>query len=560
MSLSPSPSTVIASGETSPTGTSPVASQPTDATPKIEDRTTQSSPTVSPEKALFKEENMAVEGSSANISPISDSAKTTENNDQIDSVNVESGLSSPSSFPLSASPTAGLEAASCRSPNANASRMASSTSPLPATSPPVPNPCTAVSTEAQQQLISSFGASPTLPMATTLNTSNTCIPITTDDLEEVMLELNNFERQQVSDGKEVVPSTIPPILEGYLQFVARGGNTHFPWAKVKLLFKVKLDHVISEFYSISPTDDIAPAPNVDTFDFASVKEKVFQQLETFSGIPFTIQRLAELLTAPKRHYRRTDKFMRALEKNMLIVSTVEARVPPPILDQSVQFPPPHYLPASLHSPTKSINLTILNGQADMDTYMKENELNGPSSRLLGQSSLTHGNEGSMTTASLTSNVSPNRNLTALSAINGNNSLMLSGSPIPASNLSSLNRSSTCEGGDKMRLSSKENAKDCNIEAEFEDEDEDEEEEEDDDSEGVELNVGLPGDRTGNSVCVMQSESGCSSGHMMEGRSSDNAHFSISSAQGGETLSESQSQNASGTSIEAKLEESGRYIH
>ena len=166
----------------------------------------------------------------------------------------------------------------------------------------------------------------------------------------------------------------------------------------------------------------------------------------------------------------------------------------------------------------------------------------------------------MTTASLTSNVSPNRNLTALSAINGNNSLMLSGAPIPASNLSSLNRSSTCEGGDKMRLSSKENAKDCNIEAEFEDEDEDEEEEEDDDSEGVELNVGLPGDRTDNSVCVMQSESGCSSGHMMEGRSSDNAHFSISSAQGGETLSESQSQNASGTSIEAKLEESGRYIH
>jgi hypothetical protein len=31
----------------------------------------------------------------------------------------------------------------------------------------------------------------------------------------------------------------------------------------------------------------------------------------------------------------------------------------------------------------------------------------------------------------------------------------------------------------MRLSSKENAKDCNIEAEFEDEDEDEEEEEED---------------------------------------------------------------------------------
>ena len=112
----------------------------------------------------------------------------------------------------------------------------------------------------------------------------------------------------------------------------------------------------------------------------------------------------------------------------------------------------------------------------------------------------------------------------------------------------------------MRLSSKENAKNRNIEAEFEDEDEDEEEEEEEDSEGVELNVGVPGDRTDNRACVMQSESGCSSGPMMEGRSSDNAHFSISSAEGGKTLSESQSQNASGISIEAKLEESGTYIH
>ena len=52
---------------------------------------------------------------------------------------------------------------------------------------------------------------------------------------------------------------------------------------------------------------------------------MFEQLDAFAGIPFTVQRLAELLTSPRRHYKRTDKFMRALEKNMLIVSTVEAR-------------------------------------------------------------------------------------------------------------------------------------------------------------------------------------------------------------------------------------------
>lgn len=39
--------------------------------------------------------------------------------------------------------------------------------------------------------------------------------------------------------------------------------------------------------------------------------------------PFTIQRLCELLCAPRKHYKRTDKFMRGIEKNLLVVSTVD---------------------------------------------------------------------------------------------------------------------------------------------------------------------------------------------------------------------------------------------
>ena len=89
--------------------------------------------------------------------------------------------------------------------------------------------------------------------------------------------------------------------------------------------KKKIPKLILDFSALCPTDDIPPAPNVDVFNFQAIKNKVFEQLDSFAGIPFTVQRLAELLTSPRRHYKRTDKFMRALEKNMLIVSTVEAR-------------------------------------------------------------------------------------------------------------------------------------------------------------------------------------------------------------------------------------------
>ena len=111
----------------------------------------------------------------------------------------------------------------------------------------------------------------------------------------------------------------------YLEFVARTGSANFPWTKVKPLFRSKLENVIIDFSNVSPADEVPPVPNVDVFNFAAIRNKVFEQLDAFAGIPFTVQRLSELLTAPRRHYKRTDKFMRALEKNMLIVSTVEAR-------------------------------------------------------------------------------------------------------------------------------------------------------------------------------------------------------------------------------------------
>ena len=75
---------------------------------------------------------------------------------------------------------------------------------------------------------------------------------------------------------------------------------------------------------------------VDVFQFDQMKERIFEQLESYSGIPFTVQRLCELLVQPKRHYKRTDKFMRGLEKIMLVVSTID---PNPSSEEAESEPP-----------------------------------------------------------------------------------------------------------------------------------------------------------------------------------------------------------------------------
>jgi len=50
---------------------------------------------------------------------------------------------------------------------------------------------------------------------------------------------------------------------------------------------------------------------------------VLERFDLFRAAPFTIQRLSELITQPTRHYKKKEKFIRGLEKTVLVVSTVE---------------------------------------------------------------------------------------------------------------------------------------------------------------------------------------------------------------------------------------------
>jgi hypothetical protein len=53
-----------------------------------------------------------------------------------------------------------------------------------------------------------------------------------------------------------------------------------------------------------------------------MKKMLIEKLDSFNAAPFTIQRISELLADPRKQYSRIDKFMRAVEKTILVVSTV----------------------------------------------------------------------------------------------------------------------------------------------------------------------------------------------------------------------------------------------
>ncbi|KAJ0176044.1 hypothetical protein K1T71_008218 [Dendrolimus kikuchii] len=136
-----------------------------------------------------------------------------------------------------------------------------------------------------------------------------------ENAEEIFHFLEEFSKRK--------PKTIPQELNDYLAYVARTGDPVYQWSLVKSLFKEKLLTVITDFYETSPGIDIPPYPNVDPFNYDIMKNSLLERLDSFTSAPFTVQRICELLTCPRKQYNRVDKFMRAIEKNILVVSTRE---------------------------------------------------------------------------------------------------------------------------------------------------------------------------------------------------------------------------------------------
>ncbi len=135
-----------------------------------------------------------------------------------------------------------------------------------------------------------------------------------ENMENFLDALNAFERKPSRE--------IPKELEELLCRIAHNGEPLFPWSKLKPLVVTKLENVIQEYIQTNPCEEVPMLPNVENVKFDDMRERLMRSLNAFNSAPFTMQRLCELLTHPKRYYQRSDKFMRGVEKNVQVVSTI----------------------------------------------------------------------------------------------------------------------------------------------------------------------------------------------------------------------------------------------
>ncbi|XP_069499314.1 serine/threonine-protein phosphatase 4 regulatory subunit 2 [Ambystoma mexicanum] len=136
----------------------------------------------------------------------------------------------------------------------------------------------------------------------------------TMDLDRLQEALKDFDKR--------VKKEVCPVLDEFLCHVAKTGETMFQWSQIKTYFIFKLEKVMEDFKTSAPEARGPSNPNVEYIPYEEMKERILKIVSGFNGIPFTIQRLCELLTEPRRNYSGTDKFLRGVEKNVMVVSCV----------------------------------------------------------------------------------------------------------------------------------------------------------------------------------------------------------------------------------------------
>ncbi|XP_011612671.1 serine/threonine-protein phosphatase 4 regulatory subunit 2-B [Takifugu rubripes] len=135
------------------------------------------------------------------------------------------------------------------------------------------------------------------------------------------MEIDSLQEALRDFDKKAKKETCP-LLEQFLCHVAKTGETLVQWSQFKNYFLFKLEEVMDDFRASAPEQRGPANPNVESIPFEDMKERILKIVNGYNGIPFTIQRLCELLTEPKRNYTGTDKFLRGVEKNVMVVSCV----------------------------------------------------------------------------------------------------------------------------------------------------------------------------------------------------------------------------------------------
>nr|TKR85926.1 serine/threonine-protein phosphatase 4 regulatory subunit 2 [Populus alba] len=143
---------------------------------------------------------------------------------------------------------------------------------------------------------------------------NTTSPRNRDENPEDASSINPGEKES---KPEIAGEEDEEEVRGILQVIASTGKFWHDWEKLKSLLSFQLKQVLSEY----PEAKMTTKEQEETYQ--DLVKKLDEALHNFEeGPPFTLQRLCEILLAARHIYPNLSKLALALEKNLLVTSTL----------------------------------------------------------------------------------------------------------------------------------------------------------------------------------------------------------------------------------------------
>ncbi|CAK9297341.1 unnamed protein product [Gordionus sp. m RMFG-2023] len=129
---------------------------------------------------------------------------------------------------------------------------------------------------------------------------------------------DELKKYNESDSKIITKN-----LDEYLNLVSQSGIPYFSWSMIKNLIISKTESALDLFYLKYPSIKIIDSKFLENLSYQEMRSQLLNLYQELDGTPFTIQRIVELIIDPTKNYKSIDKFIRGLEKNLLIVSVIE---------------------------------------------------------------------------------------------------------------------------------------------------------------------------------------------------------------------------------------------
>uniref|UniRef100_A0ACD6AK70 Uncharacterized protein n=1 Tax=Avena sativa TaxID=4498 RepID=A0ACD6AK70_AVESA len=148
------------------------------------------------------------------------------------------------------------------------------------------------------------------------------LPEATADLDHHIEDATTKDKHGDADG---IINVTPEEMRGIIEVIADTGKFWHEWSFLKRLLSLQLMQVLGEYSEaqmVIREDGQQPNPLA-----AEAHSELFSQLNDAllrfeEGPPFTLQRLCEILLDPKGTYKKLSKLALALEKTLLVTSTI----------------------------------------------------------------------------------------------------------------------------------------------------------------------------------------------------------------------------------------------